>query len=126
QIMFRPSFVSQSAAGTAPVSLSGYTFFPMLRMFPLENKFMKFMLQVGVGYGNLSGTSNNDTGSSVSFSGGTFGAMAGLGAEFCFTAKHCMSLAGNTRYLPIPRNIVSSASGSMGGSIGTPTAGGEL
>ena len=36
--------------------------------------------------------------------------VGGLGAEFCFTSSHCMTVEGNVRYLPIVRTIVDSNS----------------
>ncbi len=124
-LIFRPSYFSQSASGTAKASLTGYTAFPMLRLYPLENKFMKFMIQFGAGYGSLSGKIDNGS-STVSFKGAAFGAQAGLGADFCITDHHCISVEGNLRYLPIMQNIVSNTSGNMGGTIGTPINSGEL
>lgn len=118
-IQFRPSYFTQSVTGSGAngdydYKLSGFTFFPMFRIVPLENDFISFYLQGGLGYGRLNGTIQAGP-SSVSFSGGNFGAMFGLGAEFCFTENHCMSLEGNFRYLPIERNIASSASGAIPG-----------
>jgi len=117
-MIFRPTYFTQSASGgSVSSSLTGFTLFPMLRMVPLENSFMKFFLQVGVGYGTLSGKLSNDNAGTTSaeFSGSAFGGIAGLGADFCFTPNHCLTLEGNFRYLPIPRNVASSASGSLGG-----------
>jgi len=124
-VIFRPSLFTQSSTGTASANMSGVLFFPIVRLVPLENNFMKFFLQVGVGYGNISGTLSNGS-SNLAFSGGTFGGLAGLGAEFCFTPSNCIVLEGNARYLPIYRNIVTASSGNMGGSIGTPVLNGEL
>lgn len=120
-LMFRPSYFTQSAnGGGVEAKLTGLTFFPMLRLYPLENNFIKFFMQVGLGYGKLT-TDLSNNGASGSFDGSAFGAMGGLGAQFCFTDAHCMSIEGNIRYLPIERNT-GSASGSLGGSI-TQTAG---
>ena len=44
-----------------------------------------------MGYGRLSGSSSGPNGS-VDWSGGAFGAMVGMGAEFCFTDSHCLNL----------------------------------
>lgn len=122
-LMLRPSYFTQSASGGGvEAKLSGFTFFPMLRLYPLENSFIKFFMHVGLGYGSLSTTlSNNNASASGTFDGSTFGAMAGLGAQFCFTDSHCAVLEGNFRYLPIERNT-GSASGTLGGNI-TQTAG---
>jgi opacity protein-like surface antigen len=122
-MMFRPSYFTQQASGGGVESkLTGMTIFPMLRLYPLENAFIKFFMQIGLGYGQLkTELSNSNTGGSGSFDGSAFGAMAGLGAQFCFTESHCMNIEGNMRYLPIERNT-GSASGSLGGTI-TQTAG---
>ena len=126
-IKFRPSYFTQSAeGGGVNAKLSGYSFFPILRMYPLENAFMKFFLQGGVGYGKLNGKiGNTTTDGTVDFNGDAFGGQAGLGAEFCFTANHCLTIEGNVRYLPMERNLMSAHTGNLGGGIGTP-AGSEL
>jgi len=116
-MLFRPSYITQSTTGSGTggsydYKLSGFTFFPMLRMVPLENSFIKFFMQVGVGYGSLSADITQGT-SSISFSGSAFGAIGGLGADFCFTPNHCLTVEGNLRYLPIVRNIAGSANGSF-------------
>lgn len=114
-MVFRPSYYANSTTGSGSngsydYKLTGFTFFPMVRMVPLENTFISFFMQVGLGYGRLNGEVTEGP-NSVSFSGGNFGAMAGMGADFCFTPTHCMTLEGNFRYLPIERNIASSGSG---------------
>jgi hypothetical protein len=110
-LILRPSYFTQStSSGAYKYSLSGLTFFPMLRFVALENNIIKFFLQGGVGYGKLSGTVEQSA-NKLEFSGGTFGAMGGLGALFCFTASHCMGVEGNLRYLPITRNTVTSVTG---------------
>lgn len=118
-IQFRPSYFTQGVTGSGAngdydYKLSGFAFFPILKIIPLENDFISFFLQGGLGYGRLNGTIQAGPGS-ANFSGGNFGAMFGLGAEFCFTENHCMTLEGNFRYLPIERNIASSASGTIPG-----------
>lgn len=118
-LQLRPSFFTQSSTGTGAngnydYKLSGFTFFPLIKLIPLENSFIAFFLQGGLGYGRLNGDIKAGSGS-VSFSGGNFGAMMGLGADFCFTESHCMTLEGNFRYLPIERNIASSTSGTVPG-----------
>jgi hypothetical protein len=114
-IMFRPSYFSQStkgsgAAGDYNYSLSGWSLFPILRLYPLENSFIKFFLEIGLGYGQLYGDIT-EGGATVKFKGSDFGALGGLGAEFCFTGNHCMALEGAFRYLPLQRNLPSSTSG---------------
>lgn len=114
-LVFRPSYMSQEGSGSTTTSkITAYTIFPLLRMTPLENSFIKFYLQGGVGYGQASGVLSN-SGGKISYNGGAFGAIAGLGAEFCFTANHCMNIEGNARYLPIQRSVVDSGSGSITG-----------
>lgn len=119
-LVFRPSYFTQSGKGSGPMvgdynhSLSGFTFFPLLRLYPLENSFIRFFMQAGVGFGYLKGEVKQGD-ASLSYSGSNFGAQAGLGAEFCFTENHCMTLEGNVRYLPIERNIADSASGALTG-----------
>ncbi|MGE0634005.1 MAG: hypothetical protein AB7O96_16445 [Pseudobdellovibrionaceae bacterium] len=115
-ILFRPSYFMQSASGGGvKADLSGVTAFPMLRLYPLENNFIKFFMHMGLGYGSLTTKLENDSASGT-FDGSTFGAMAGLGAQFCFTPSHCAVVEGNARYLPIERNTGSS-SGTLGGDI---------
>lgn len=118
-IAFRPSYVMQSATGSGGgnsynYKLSGFTFFPMFRLYPLENSFIKFFMQTGLGYGSLSGDINAG-GNSIAFNGSAFGAMGGLGVDFCFTPNHCLTIEGNIRYLPMERNVASSASGTVPG-----------
>lgn len=116
-VLFRPSYVTQSTTGSGTggsfnYKLNGFTFFPMLKMTPLENSFIKFFMQIGLGYGRMSGDISQGT-SSVTFAGGNFGAVGGLGADFCFTPAHCLTIEGNLRYLPIERNLVNSSSGTF-------------
>lgn len=128
-IKFRPSYFMQSAdGGNVKTSMTGMTFFPMLRVYPLENQFMKFFLQTGVGYGKLSGSlsNSNSGGASTDFTGSAFGAMAGLGAEFCFTDSHCLTIEGNIRYLPIERNLVTGGNGVTDSNLTGNTNGREL
>ena len=119
-LAFRPSYFTQSGKGSGATvgnyehSLTGYTFFPLLRIYPLENSFIRFFMQGGVGFGYLKGTVKQGE-SSMSFSGSNFGAQAGIGAEFCFTDNHCMNVEGNLRYLPIERNTADSVSGTLTG-----------
>jgi opacity protein-like surface antigen len=115
-LLFRPSFLSQSASGGGVASsLSSFTFFPMFRLYPLENSFIQLFLQVGVGYGNASLKLENGS-TAGTFSNSAFGALAGLGVNFCFTANHCAVIEGNFRYLPIER-LEGNASGALGGNI---------
>lgn len=114
-VQFRPSYFSQSVTGKGTggdydYSLSGFTVFPIVKMYPLENSFIKFFLQTGLGYGTLDGKVEEGAGK-LEFSGGNFGALFGLGADFCFTNNHCIAIEGNYRYLPIERNIITKSNG---------------
>lgn len=118
-MVFRPSYFTQSTKGSGGgsdynYSLSGWTFFPMLRIYPLENNFIRFFMQLGIGYGQLTGEIEEGS-ASTEFKGSNFGALGGLGAEFCFTDAHCMVLEGNLRYLPMERNLPKSSSGTFAG-----------
>ncbi|MGZ3743805.1 MAG: hypothetical protein ACXWRE_02910 [Pseudobdellovibrionaceae bacterium] len=118
-IAFRPSYITQSTTGSGTdgsynYKLSGFTIFPMFRLYPLENNFIKFYMQTGLGYGRMSGEITEGA-ASVNFAGSAFGAIGGLGVDFCFTPDHCISIEGNLRYLPIERNLASTATGSAAG-----------
>lgn len=123
EMILRPTYFWQTTEGAASggsfpgsykYSVSGFTIFPMLRMYPLENDLMKFFFQFGVGYGKLKG-SITEASFSADFNGGTFGYLAGLGVEMCFTDSHCIALEGNLRGLPAERLLVDSVSGSPAG-----------
>lgn len=122
-LAFRPSYFTSTATGSGNAignykhELTGYTFFPLLRLYPLENNFIKFFLQAGVGYGSLKGKLTQGT-NALEYSGSNFGAQAGLGAEFCFSGTHCIGIEGNVRYLPIERNSVDSLTGTFDSSSG--------
>ena len=119
----RPSFFYQNQSGSGnggafDYGLTGYSIMPILRLYPLENPFMKFYMQFGLGYGRVSGSieENNTaapTHGKVDFSGGAFGSMAGLGAEFCFRPQHCISFEGNYRYMNFERLLAGNVSGSF-------------
>lgn len=116
-IQLRPSLFNQSESGSGSdgshsYDLSGYTIFPLVRIIPLSNDLIDFYIQGGLGYGKLDGEIKNAA-RQASFSGSAFGMQMGLGAEFCFVPDHCFAVEGNYRYLPIQRNIVSSASGGL-------------
>lgn len=125
-LLFRPSYFTQKSTGSATggakynYELSGWTFFPMFRLIPLENSFLKFYMQIGVGYGKLTGKIREND-SSIEFSGGNFGGTTGLGAEFCFFDNHCFNLEGNFRYLPFERNKASSVSSNAAWGTGSLT-----
>jgi hypothetical protein len=114
-IMLRPSyFMYSEESGTgAKYNLTGFTIFPMLRWYMLEDATIHFYSQFGVGYGRLTGEIE-ETGMNVEFSGGSIGYMAGLGAEFCF-GSHCINIEGSMRFLDIERMTVDSSSGAAPG-----------
>lgn len=130
-LIFRPSYVTQSSTGSGSngsydYKLSGFTFFPIFRMYPLEGSFLKFFMQMGLGWGKLSADVTTGSGNTTTFDGNAFGGMAGLGVDFCFTETHCMTIEGNVRYLPIERNTASSASGTIVGVDNPIGAGSEV
>ncbi len=119
EIMFRPSYFWHNAEGSgggAPYEygVKGFMLYPMFRLYPLENAFMKFFFQFGVGYGKLYGRVKENT-YTVEFDGSSFGYLAGLGVEMCVTDSHCFSLEGNLRGSPAERSLVTSVSGSKPG-----------
>jgi hypothetical protein len=129
--VFRPSYISQETDGTCNTgnncdySVSGMAFFPMIRMIPLENDFIKLFFQFGLGYGQMSGEIKQGTGS-MKFKGSAFGTIGGLGVDFCFTESHCLTVEGNLRYLPIERNLVSSSSGTFSSGLTGGSSGAEV
>ncbi|MEK2646577.1 hypothetical protein [Bdellovibrio sp. BCCA] len=119
--VFRPSYFMQKTDGSGPggnyeYNLNGYTVFPIFRIYPLENSFIKFYMQTGLGYGSLNGSITAGS-KNLDFKGSAFGAMGGIGVDFCFTDSHCLTVEGNLRYLPIERNISSGGNCSTGTDI---------
>lgn len=118
-IHLRPSYFYQveegkGANGSYDMSVKGWTVFPMLRLYPLENEFMKFYMQFGLGYGSMTGEINEGAGNQVVFESGAFGTVLGLGAEFCFTGgNHCINFEGDYRYLSFERSLVKKSSGAL-------------
>ncbi|MGZ3773496.1 MAG: hypothetical protein ACXVCY_10755 [Pseudobdellovibrionaceae bacterium] len=119
--ILRPSLFMQKTTGTGTggdynYGLTGFTLFPIFRVYPLENAFIKFYMQGGLGYGSLSGdiTAGAKT---LQFSGNGFGAMGGIGVDFCFTDVHCLTIEGNLRYMPIQRNVTTGGNCSASGDI---------
>lgn len=113
-LQLRPSYVMQSTSGSGTdgsydYNLTGYTLFPLVRLIPLSNDIIDFYLQAGIGYGKLDGEITNG-GRNAKFTGSSFGMQLGVGADFCLLPDHCFGVEGNYRYLPIVRNIVTSAS----------------
>ncbi len=108
-LVFRPSYFTQKTDGTGTggnfdYELTGFTIMPMFRVYPLENSFIRFYMQGGLGYGSLEGSITAGA-FNQDFKGSAFGAIGGIGAEFCFTDTHCLTVEGNLRYLPIERNV---------------------
>lgn len=97
----------------------------MLRIYPLENEFIRFFFQGGIGYGNMDVKLSNNTGGSGSYQGGNFGASVGLGAFFCIFDSSCIVAEGNFRYLPMQR-LTGSGSGLTGGTSRITQQDGEL
>ncbi len=119
-LVLRPSYFTQSSTGSGTdgayeYKLTGYTVFPMIRFYPLESPFMKFFLQVGVGWGQIKADITTGTGNTLAFDGSSFGGITGLGVDFCFTGNHCLTVEGDVRYLPIERSVASSATGTIVG-----------
>lgn len=116
-IQLRPTYFTQSTSGSGTdgshsYDLSGYTVFPLVRIIPLSNDIIDFYMQFGLGYGKLNGSITNGA-RKAEFTGSNFGAQVGLGANFCIIPEHCFGIEGNYRYLPIERNIVSTATGGL-------------
>ena len=129
-LQIRPSYFLQDSSGNGSdgsyeYSLSGTSIFPLIRIIPLSNDLIDFYMQFGLGYGNLNGKIRNGA-RSLEFKGGNFGTQFGLGADFCFLPDHCFGIEGNYRYLPIPRNIVTSSSGAVPEGVSQNTADREL
>ena len=114
-IQIRPSYFTQSSSGSGyDFKLTGLTLFPIFRMYALENSFIHFFLQVGMGYGKLDGKMTGPN-LGMDWSGDAYGTMAGLGAEFAFTASQSVVIEGNVRYLSIARSVVKSSNGIIPG-----------
>lgn len=116
--------------------VSGYTLFPMLKMYVYEKDTTRVFAQAGVGWGfvNLKIT---EGGAGLDASAMQMGSQIGAGAEFCVIAKnHCLSVEGSFRHLEFNRLEVDSVkptlfnqdgSGTFEGiSNGTLRVGGEV
>lgn len=118
-LMLRPSYFyavekGTGGSGTYKYGVTGFTIFPTFRIYPLENDFMRFFMQIGLGYGRANTDVQEGT-ASVKGVGGAFGTALGLGSEFCITPAHCITVEGNYRYLNIERNIATQSSGTFAG-----------
>lgn len=114
-IQLRPSYFTQSTSGSATdgtysYNLTGFTFFPLVRLIPLANDVISFYVQGGLGYGKLDGEVTNGP-RNITFSGSNFGMQIGVGADFYLFPDHGFGFEGSYRYLPIQRNIVTGTSG---------------
>jgi hypothetical protein len=108
---FRPSYFLQDAKdGSYDYKLSGYTLFPVLKIFFSDGPDSKFYTLLGFGYGSLKGEISQPTGS-LDFEGSSYGAMAGIGGEICERYHHCFSLELIARYLPIEKSTVRNLNG---------------
>lgn len=121
-LIIRPSYFTQSSNGSGTdgsynYGVSGLTLFPILRLTPLENDFMKFFMNIGVGYGTAT-TKIEEASAKATAVGSAFGSLVGLGAEFCLTASSCFSVEGNYRYLLMERNLIDSTSGTFNAGSG--------
>jgi hypothetical protein len=128
--VFRPSAMSQSSSGNCQsgkcsYEVNGLSFFPMIRMVPLENAVIKLFFQVGLGYGQMEGKISQPAGK-IKFKGSAFGAIGGLGVDFCMTESHCFTVEGNLRYLPIERNLVTKGASGLAGGVTGANSGDEV
>ena len=113
-IGLRPSFFyyKEEEGTNAKYNLNGFTIFPMIKWYMLEDQNIKFYSQFGVGYGQLNGEIEVSS-ADVKFSGGDIGYLLGLGAEFCIVPGHCINVEGGARFLSINRFTADSASGTF-------------
>ena len=114
-LLLRPTFFYQKASGGNSggdynYGVTGFTVFPILRLYPLENDLMRFFVQFGLGYGRSTTTIQEQT-SELTAVGNAFGTLMGMGAAFCFNDTHCITVEGNYRYLTMERNVVSDTNG---------------
>lgn len=114
-IQLRPSYFTQSSSGSAgdgsySYDLTGFTFFPIVRLIPLSNDVISFYVQGGLGYGKLDGSVSNGP-RKITFSGSNFGMQIGVGADFYLFPDHGFGFEGSYRYLPIQRNVVTGSTG---------------
>ena len=117
--------------GKYEYSLLGYSIYPILRYYLLEDATIRFFTQVGIGWGEISGEiKEQNTGDvTADFSGDNLGYLVGLGVEFCFDqgGSHCLNLEANLRIHYIERNITDSASGTFAsGSLSQAAPGAEI
>ncbi|MCS6837787.1 MAG: hypothetical protein NZ480_02975, partial [Bdellovibrionaceae bacterium] len=102
-VLFRPGYLTQRASGgDVTTSLTALSFFPIFRFYPLESQYIQFFMQVGVGYASVDLSLENGA-IKGSYQNSAFGALAGIGVNFCINAHHCFVVEGNLRYLPIQR-----------------------
>ena len=117
-LQFRPSYFMQSADGSGSsssyeYSANAFTFFPIMKMYPLENSFIGLYMQLGIGFGMVFGDIKEAT-ASTEYSGNSLGYLVGLGVDFCFFQNHCIALEANLRQLSFERLTADSHSGGLG------------
>lgn len=118
-VSLRPGYFYQKedgsgSSGSYEYSLTGFTIFPIFRLFPLESDLMRFYMQIGLGYGQANGTIKEGS-AQAEFKGSAYGSLVGLGAEFIMTPNHSLGVEGSLRYLTYERNLITSSSGTFAG-----------
>lgn len=114
-IQIRPTYFTQNVSkGAYDYDLKGWTFLPTLKIYLGETRFDHIFLLAGIGIGSLRGSVTQPTGK-VEFSGSSYGAMLGIGSEFCSMEGHCFVMEGSYRHLPVPRNTVDTGYGTLTG-----------
>jgi hypothetical protein len=115
--LLRPSYFYQkttgsNSGGSYDYGVTGFTLFPLARIIPLENNFMKFYVQGGIGYGRAYGKVQ-EADASIEMQGDAYGSQVGLGLEFCYESTHCLTVESNYRYMKMARNFATAASGTF-------------
>ncbi|MBF0359715.1 MAG: hypothetical protein HQK49_01820 [Oligoflexia bacterium] len=116
---FRPSFFYQKEKGTGGTAsiyegsyeygTNGYTIAGLVKLYPLENNFIRLFFQAGIVWGKLT-TKIIESTFNIEAKGSNLGYVGGLGVEFCML-PHCIILEAGARVLFLERNIVSSSNG---------------
>jgi hypothetical protein len=115
--LVRPSYFYQkttgsNSGGSYDYGVTGFMLFPLVRVIPLENNFMKFYAQGGIGYGRAYGKIQ-EADASVEMQGDAYGSQLGVGLEFCYEGVHCLAFETNYRYMKMARNISTATSGTF-------------
>lgn len=116
--LLRPSYFYQKSAGSGSAgsfnyAVTSFMVFPMARFIPLENNFMKFYTQFGIGYGRAYGKVE-EADASVEMQGDTYGTQLGVGLELCYEASHCFGFETNYRVMKVARSLSTGISGTFG------------